>query len=160
MIMQWSNYIKFMQQPFPNMSTTNTKPTSPCNKDYNCIAWAYGRNDVWCEPDIKGQYFWPISNRAYTLKAYEDLFSSIGYKICSDEKYEDGFEKIALYVDDAGIPTHAARQLPTGKWTSKLGENIDIEHETPEILNEPGDGSGYGIVKIFMKRPRKAKTVV
>jgi hypothetical protein len=36
----------------------------------------------------------------------------------------------------------------TGKWTSKLGRGIDIEHDSPEILN----GSAYGIAKIFMKR--------
>ena len=28
--------------------------------------------------------------------------------------------------------THAARQLPSGKWTSKLGDADDIEHNTLE----------------------------
>jgi hypothetical protein len=153
--MIWDDYINVMKQPFPNITSTNARPTSPCDSDYNCIAWAYGRNDVWCEPDIKGLYFWPISHREYTSKAYEELFASIGYEICDNAKYEEGFEKIALYFDDAGKPTHAARQLPTGKWTSKLGPNIDIEHETPEVLNGPGDGRGYGTVKIFMKRPKE-----
>ena len=60
---------------------------------------------------------------------------------------EKGFQKIALYVKD-GIPTHAARQLPTGKWTSKLGRDIDIEHDFPEVLN----GADYGVASIFMKK--------
>jgi hypothetical protein len=38
-----------------------------------------------------------------------------------------GREKVALYAVDA-VPTHAARQLPNGWWTSKLGPNVDIEH--------------------------------
>jgi hypothetical protein len=55
--------------------------------------------------------------------------------------------RIVLYIKD-GKPTHAARQLPTGKWTSKLGSDIDIEHDYPEVLN----GQDYGIASIFMKR--------
>jgi hypothetical protein len=76
-----------------------------------------------------------------------DLFSSIDYSCCEDASYEKGFQKIALYIKD-GVPTHAARQLPTGKWTSKLGPDIDIEHDCPEVLNE----SVYGVASIFMKR--------
>ena len=30
---------------------------------------------------------------------------------------EPGFEKIALYADNSGKPTHAARQLDNGRWT-------------------------------------------
>ena len=68
--------------------------------------------------------------------------------VCKNEKFENGFEKVALYVDKDGAPTHAARQLPNGKWTSKLGNGEDIEHETIHVV----EGDGYGKAKYFLKR--------
>ena len=65
---------------------------------------------------------------------------------------EAGFQKIVIYLDDDDKPTHASRQLETGKWTSKLGREIDIEHDTPEVLNGPE----YGTAKIIMKRANGA----
>jgi hypothetical protein len=46
-----------------------------------------------------------------------------------------------------GEPTHAARQLPNGKWTSKLGRWQDIEHELDGLVGEM-----YGTVKQILKR--------
>ena len=70
--------------------------------------------------------------------------------MCSDSSLEAGYEKIAIYVKD-GIPTHAARQLGDGRWTSKLGKYEDIEHDSLDALN--GDGYGeYGRVALFMSR--------
>ena len=60
---------------------------------------------------------------------------------------EPGFQKVALY-GSALIYTHAARQLPTGKWTSKLGGGVDIEHDTPDAVG----GGIYGEVVDIMKR--------
>ena len=128
---------------FPKITPSNCRCTSPATDDYNCIAWAYERDNVWCEPG----FFWPISRHEYTIEVYIELFSSIGYRRCEDASYEKGFQKIALYIKDEK-PTHAARQLTTGKWTSKLGQDIDIEHDYPEVL----DGPAYGVASIFMKR--------
>ena len=77
--------------------------------------------------------------RAYALQ---------GYSVCASADYEEGFEKIAIYADSQGKPTHAARQLSTGHWTSKLGGLEDIEHFTLEGLN----GAEYGAVALVMKR--------
>ena len=46
--------------------------------------------------------------------------------------------------------THAARQLPDGWWTSKLGPDEDILHRTPQGLA----GDLYGHVRMVMKRSR------
>jgi hypothetical protein len=62
-------------------------------------------------------------------------------------RWKLGFEKIAIYVLDEK-PQHAARQLPNGKWTSKLGQYEDIEHNALEGL----EGSIYGYVACVMKR--------
>lgn len=74
----------------------------------------------------------------------------MGYALCKNAGYEDGFEKIAIYVDSNGKPTHVARQLSSGHWTSKLGKLEDIEHKTLESLS----GSQYGTVAVIMKRPK------
>ena len=58
-----------------------------------------------------------------------------------------GSKKIAIY-QSGGLPTHAARQLPDGQWTSKLGRNIDISHTLPGL-----EGPEYGQVAVFMRRP-------
>jgi hypothetical protein len=60
---------------------------------------------------------------------------------------EPGFEKVALIVDARGVPTHAARQLPTGRWTSNLGAWEDIEHELHAL-----EGHAYGIVALLLTR--------
>jgi hypothetical protein len=56
-------------------------------------------------------------------------------------------DKIVVY-GSAMMYTHAARQLPNGRWTSKLGKAEDITHDTPEDVT-----SGvYGEAVQFMQR--------
>ena len=80
-----------------------------------------------------------------------EVFNIPGYKAETNSSLESVFEKIALYIDADGLPSHAARQKENGFWTSKLGEAEDIEHDTPDAL----EGETYGKVKIILKRPRK-----
>ena len=61
---------------------------------------------------------------------------------------EEGFEKVVIYGFPRGRIKHAARQLSTGWWTSKIGDRQDIEHSTPEEL----EGVEYGIVVQYMRR--------
>ncbi len=72
---------------------------------------------------------------------------ALGYEECEDGSHEPGFEKIALYAKDAE-PTHAARQLPDGRWTSKLGKLEDIAHSLEGLAE-----CLYGEIVLFMKRP-------
>jgi hypothetical protein len=71
----------------------------------------------------------------------------LGFEECADESSEPGFERVALYGSGL-VYTHAARQLPSGKWTSKLGKAEDIEHDAPDDLA----GGVYGEVVQFMRR--------
>ena len=55
-------------------------------------------------------------------------------------------KKIAIFgmkeSDGSVSPTHAARQLESGEWTSKLGKDFeDIPHTTLDALNGPVYGS-------------------
>ncbi|HKI32026.1 MAG TPA: hypothetical protein VKA46_09160 [Gemmataceae bacterium] len=125
---------------------------------YNCIAYAAGETDVPWWPVESGTegVFWPDeAPREETVEAFVAAFGTRKYVPCDSPELEEGFEKIALYVDDAGTPTHAARQLPaSGIWTSKLGDWEDIEHKTLNSLeSEAKDNPAYGKAVKFLKRP-------
>ena len=77
-------------------------------------------------------------------------FATLGYKPCPGDDLEVGVEKVALYVHPNGKPKHMARQLPKGRWTSKLGRDIDIEHGLEDLT-----GDLYGQVVQILKRPRR-----
>lgn len=85
-----------------------------------------------------------------SIEAFVRAFETRGYMVCDDASPETRFEKVAIYAL-RGDPTHAARQLSDGRWTSKLGiYGDDIEHETLEAL----EGGTYGTVAVVMKRAR------
>ena len=133
---------------FPNLKAGGYAITSDRNAEYNCIAWAAGDTQKWWEP-FGERYYWPSDAlNEYSLAAYSQAFAVYGYALCDDAAPEAGFEKIAIYVDAQGIPAHAARQLPSGKWASKLGKLEDIEHDTLTAL----EGDAYGTVALIMKR--------
>lgn len=138
----------------PNLAPGNYLPTSPCTRTYNCIAWAAGETHVWWEPDQLNIYYWPPGvPRAYTVDAYLRAFETRGYAACVDSALEAGVEKIAVFATVTAVgpwPTHAARQLENGHWTSKLGPCEDIQHFALASVNGPV----YGAPVAFMGRPR------
>ena len=76
-----------------------------------------------------------------------EVFTGLGYEICPDAGVEDGCEKVALYrIGDRW--THAARQLPNGMWSRKMGPDEDINHATLQSLA----GELYGAVRCIMRR--------
>lgn len=131
---------------FPRLQAGSYRVTSPETIDYNCIAWAACHDDNWWQPGI----YWPIAcaQDDFSLGVLEDVFISLGYSECVDGTLEVGFEKVALYGLGM-LYTHAARQLPDGSWTSKLGKGVDIVHTAPDDIA----GGVYGEVVEFMKRP-------
>ncbi|MCY3664657.1 MAG: hypothetical protein OXH81_03275 [Gemmatimonadetes bacterium] len=83
------------------------------------------------------------------MEVYAEVFQRLGFEECQDATFEVGVEKVAIFAID-GSPTHAARQLADGTWTSKLGQLEDIEHRG---LDQVGEGD-YGEPVLFLKRPR------
>ncbi len=135
---------------FPGLAGGDYRVTSPPNPDYNCIAWAAGATGAWWWPgqDVQKEY-WPAGvPRERTRDAFVAAFAVVGYALCDGDGLEPGYEKIALFADTEGRPTHAARQLvPSGRWTSKLGKREDIEHNLRDL-----EGGLYGSVVLIMKR--------
>jgi hypothetical protein len=133
---------------FPNLAPTGYDVTSPADGVYNCIAWAAGVTDAWWWPDPMDLTAWPAAaRREETIPAFVEAFETLGFVPCAADALEIGFEKIALYAL-AEVPRHAARQLPNGRWTSKLGELEDIEHTLEGLV-----GDWYGSVVQILKRP-------
>lgn len=142
--------IQLPEGAFPQLTGANHAVTSPATSAYNCIAWAFGRDDARFWPSGPDGYAWPQDVSAPdALESIKNLFISVGYSECGDGSKEPEFEKIAIYINAEG-PQHAARQLETGRWTSKLGSLHDIEHSLEAI-----QGGDYGYPKVFLKRPSR-----
>lgn len=143
----------WLQCALPNLNADNHELTSMPTPRYNCIAWAASNDTRWWWPT--GRYYWPPNvTREESIEAFIRAYATVGYTRCDDGSLEPEFEKVAIYArSEAGVltPTHAARQLPTGRWTSKLGPLEDIDHANPECVCGPV----YGNVAVFLKRPRQ-----
>lgn len=142
------------QAAFPNLRSDNYCVTSLENDDYNCTAFVIGRTDtrLWpIEGDCEGVY-WPKGILTEeTIAAFIAAYATEGYTECSTSEPEPGFEKIALFVNESGKVTHAARQLmPSGEWASKLGGWEDINHAT--LADLEGPFPAYGKATNFLRR--------
>lgn len=130
---------------FENLKDESFSFTSDETDEYNCIAYAAGVTDEWWEPIVG---VWPDGLPLdCSAGTFVSLFERCGYCECNDAAHEEGYEKIAIFVLGRDVE-HAARQMPNGKWTSKMGPDEDIEHES---LNDIA-GSQYGHPARFLKR--------
>ena len=103
-------------QVFPGLARGGFQVTSPPDREYNCIAWAVRDTTNWWWPgsDLKKDYWPPDVVREVTVSAFQAAFTTCGFMVCHSEALEPDYEKIALFADAGGKPTHAARQLPSG----------------------------------------------
>jgi hypothetical protein len=134
---------------FPRLRVDSLRVTSTNDPVYNCVAWAAGVTDDWWWPlENPADAYWPASApRVRTLEAFHAAFATLGYVLCQGESLEPEYEKVALFADDLDRPTHVARQLPSGRWTSKLGRAEDVEHDLHDL-----EGELYGRVVLLMQR--------
>jgi hypothetical protein len=138
----------------PYLTADSCEITSPTSRRYNCIAWVARDefNNWW--PDPWGIGYWPAEiPRVVTIDAFVQAYAKFGYKLCLGGSPETGLEKIAIFgtgPKGSEVPTHAALQLESGEWTSKLGPFEDIRHKDVEAVCGPV----YGRVVCFMSRTR------
>jgi hypothetical protein len=124
--------------------------TSPCDF-YNCVSHALGRTTglIWpSQLDAE----WP-ADIAYSdhISSFTKMLARHGYEPCTSSNIEVGHEKIALYTKD-GFVKHAARQMDSGRWTSKLGyKDYDIAHHSLADL----EGKCYGHARHFFHKASK-----
>lgn len=140
---------------FPNLDSSNHTITSPADRRYNCTAWAAGDSKRKWWPDRHNIGYWPAGvPREETLDAFFRAYGTLGFRPCFSGTLEADVEKIAVYAtrnaDGTFTPTHAALQLPTGEWTSKLGDFEDISHQTADAVFGPV----YGDAIYYLCRPK------
>lgn len=136
-------------QYFPRLKFEPFQVKSPRTVKYNCIAWAAGdERNVWWP----GGKYWPGGVvQDDSVPAFIAAFATCGYECCDSDGLEPDFDKVVLYVDEQrGRVTHAARQLPDGRWTSKLGPQWDINHLLEGVC---GPAPAYGRVAQILRRP-------
>ena len=141
---------------YQSLRNSSYSVTSPKTPNYNCIALAAGEEHRpwWPIPYDTAPYYWPLGEQEdESLEVFIECFRSLGYEICDDDNLDQGFEKVAIYVDEDGMPSHMARQLECGILKSKCGDLQDITHQTLSALEGDQD-YGYGKVVCIMKRQR------
>jgi hypothetical protein len=138
-----------LENIFPKLQSKTYRITSPRSWNYNCVAWAAGDAATrwWPSEDDRDQ--WPVNApRVESLDAFRAAFATLGYRAANAADYVQGTEKVAIFANAEGVPLHMARQLPNGRWTSKLGALEDIEHDLHDL-----EGDEYGQVVLVMERP-------
>lgn len=129
------------------------RDTSGPTIEYNCLAWALGIDWTRYDPEPKcaGYCWFPGVERERSVKAIRKIFEQHGYSVCDSYDLEEGYEKVVFYIDPQGSPEHFARQLSSGKWTSKIGDLNDIEHDTLDSIIS----DDYGKPGLVLKRKRQ-----
>ena len=139
---------------FPNLRNERFDPISEDSDEYNCIAWAADVvDDRWWPHPNPADGYWPITWRSVERDCFVEAFRvARSYQPCgTDFSLEQSYEKVAYYEKSGGVPTHMARQLDSGKWTSKVGVlGWDIIHETVHGV----EGHAYGNAVLALRRPR------
>ena len=143
-----------IEASFPLLKNISLSLTSPSDGRYNCLAWAAGDDKTWWQPDPMSMYYWPDeAPRQNTLDSWVKAFQSLCFDPCPDADVQAGVEKVSIYAAYAAksVPTHAARQLPSGIWTSKLGRREDVTHRLEDL-----EESQYESVALILSRPKAA----
>jgi hypothetical protein len=151
---------------FPRLTKDNHTPTSratpwPDEPEkpfyvYNCLAFAVGDKKRFWWPGNPGSY-WPRSNGEQTVDEIASVLREyFGYKKCDDGAFEKGVRKLAIFENYKGEPSHVAVQPANrnGKWVSKMGYNIDMEHDLHALETRAEDTHGrhgYGKVARYLK---------
>jgi hypothetical protein len=133
---------------FPGLGRGHFRITSPADHSYNCFAFAAGETGRCWDPQPLGNLYWPAgAPQQPTLAAFVTAYGTLGFLLVRGPELEAGFEKVAIYVAPDGLVAHAARQLPSGLWASKLGTKEDIEHELAGL-----EGDRWGVVAVVLAR--------
>jgi len=131
---------------FPNIVGHPLKIYKTEELDYNCLAHVLGlkhwiwTNEKWPKPNVP---------RDLGLESFRLLFKEYGYSIITENSYEIGYDKIAIYVKN-GYPTHVCKQSQN-MWQSKLGTRFYIlEHKLEWLTGDTDDA--YGEIGLIVKR--------
>ena len=144
---------------FPDLKNdVNFEILSPQTLKYNCIAWAMQFEDRWVDIFEYPGHWWPDGvEKTMSPSALIHAFEAVGFNLCDNNNWEDGFDKVVLYKKaDEDQWTHAARIVSETTEHSKFGLSFDGTH-SHNILCATGLGyenQSYGVAYAFMKRSK------
>ncbi len=144
--MDTPSWERMLAQAFPRLSREGYEIINEPTKTYNCIAYAAKDTSKWWST-IETRYWPNYATRSENIDSLIEVFTGLGFQRCRDSSLESGCEKVVLY-EEQGAWKHAARQTPSGRWRSKMGEGPLIEHLSPQSLA----GGVYGEPTIYMRR--------
>src|SRR5437660_372780 len=88
-----------LENKFPKLRVGNYKEASHASPRYNCMAFANDNDKKWWEAGCYGgRYYWP-PKIPDTLDGWVEIFKQQDYELTTSRETEEGFEKIAIYVD-------------------------------------------------------------
>lgn len=128
-----------LEEGIPNLAREGYEITSNPADVPNCIGWALRDYAGFWDPDaavmrVAGYRWLPNGPYDWEVSTVAKIFEMHNYSDCDmDDSLEPGFEKIAIYVNHEQ-DIHVARQLASGKWTSKLGVKEDLDHNSLKAL--------------------------
>ena len=113
----------------------------------NCHGHAIGVNK-WVCPSINPVGWWPSGvDRDYSVSGWGNMLSHYGWRSVDSSRVERGWEKLAVFTTNH-VVSHSCKQLPNGRWESKLGESVILSNHTLEGIS---DGP-YGVPAGFFRR--------
>jgi hypothetical protein len=132
------------KRDFPHLNEKNTKVIGKHTHNYNCFAFAMGDKKHWWGT---GGGYWPAKEDSLSIKGFDEILHDVanGEQTSDWKTVEPGYVKIAVMTDDGkdvGEVEHAVRQLPSGKWASKMGSFGIIENDDLHEI----EGGSYGKV--------------
>ena len=142
-----------VESHFPKLKRRPYVITSSKSPIYNCTALDAGEIHQWWEYDattsLGVQTYWPPGfPPGDTVADVSNVFQAVfHYGPTTDRRARPGFEKVALYGYEDGGFAHIARQLRSGRWSSKLCELYDLEHALSDL-----EGRVYGRVAAILER--------
>ncbi len=131
---EWQ-YNPDLSDKFPDMKRYNVCKEAPVNGNYNCFAWSIDITYGHITPDYVDATYGD-DDTDYEVSDFGYMYSKLGKTA------------IVYWFSDwpTDPPTHAAKLLPHNCASSKLAENIRIQHDR----NEMEGGDHYGdIAEIF-----------
>jgi len=135
---------------WPRLRKTFYQVIAEADPRYNCFAWSVGKTDIILDP----MRDWPDDvKREYTLVAFISCFNFYGFQCCDNGDLEMGVEKVVIY-GRGDLPLHAARQMDSGLWTSKIGSLELIEHHLDAFEVATQEFANYGSILQFLSRQR------
>jgi hypothetical protein len=134
-----------IEEWFPKIVGNPFKIFKTEEKNYNCLAHTLGF-DYWIWTNER----WPTDvPRNLRVESFRLLYKKYGYSEISDDSYEEGYDKVAIY-ESHGYPLHVCKQSGN-MWTSKLGGRFYILEHKLDWLSGSAEYA-YGNVALILKK--------